>query len=95
MLTSQFIKCYVLRITNFTGCAALTLAFAAIGWVSMVTRHAGLAVGASGEVAALFAHAAVHTCAVAVTLACLRRNGERVWVNATVFTICNHFTAKY
>lgn len=47
----------------------LTLAFAAIGWVSVVTGHAGLAVGTSGEIATLFAHAAVHTCAVAITLA--------------------------
>lgn len=35
----------------------------------MVTGHAGLAVGTSGEIATLFAHAAVHTCAVAITLA--------------------------
>lgn len=47
----------------------LTLAFAAIGWVSVVTWHTRLAVGASGEVTALFAHAPVQTCAVAITLA--------------------------
>lgn len=35
----------------------------------MVTGHAGLAVGASGEIATLLAHAAVHACAVAITLA--------------------------
>lgn len=62
------------RITNFCGDAALTLAFAAIGRVSMVTRHAGLAVRASGKVTALFAYAAIHTRAVAVTLACCERN---------------------
>lgn len=48
---------------------ALTLAFAAIGGVSMVTGHAALAVGARGEVAALLAHAAVDARAVAVALA--------------------------
>lgn len=47
----------------------LTLAFATIGRVSMVTRHASLAVGTSGEVTALFTHTTVHTCAVAITLA--------------------------
>lgn len=52
----------------------LTLAFATIGWVSMVTRHAGLAVRTSGEVTALLAHTTVHTCAVAITLARCRRN---------------------
>ena len=70
IITSKFIMSYVCRLTNFCGDAALTLAFAAIGWVSMVTRHAGLAVRTSGEVTALFAHTAVHTCAVAITLAC-------------------------
>lgn len=53
----------------------------------MVTRHAGLAVRTGGEVATLFAHAAVHTRAVAVTLArCGRRYTERergLWINTT------------
>lgn len=43
----------------------------------MVTGHAGLAVRTSGEVAALFAHTAVYTRAVAVTLARWGRNRER------------------
>lgn len=47
----------------------LTLAFPAIGRVSVITSHAGLAVGARGQVTALLAHAAVHTGAVAVALA--------------------------
>lgn len=60
----------VCRIIDFCGVdAALTLAFSAIGRVAMVTSHAGLAVRTGGEVTALFAHTAVHTCAVAVTLA--------------------------
>lgn len=49
--------------------STLTLAFAAISGISMVTGHARLTVGASGQVAALLAHAAVHARAVAVTLA--------------------------
>lgn len=78
MITSKSIKPYVCRIANLWGDAALTLAFAAVGRVSMVTRHACLAVGTSGEVTALFAHAAVHTRAVAITLACCGRNTEGV-----------------
>lgn len=70
--------------THFCGGAALTLTFAAIGRVSVVTRHAGLAVGTSGEVTALFAHAAVHARAVAITLACCKRSQEMLWINATV-----------
>lgn len=63
---------------HFCADATLTLALATICWVSMVTRHAGLAVRTGGEVATLFAHAAVHTRAVAVTLArCGRRYTER------------------
>lgn len=58
----------------------LTLAFAAIGRVSMVTRHACLAVGTSGEVTALFAHTTVHTCAVAITLASCRGNKDKLWI---------------
>lgn len=50
--------------------STLTLAFAAISGISMVTGHARLTVGACGQVAALLAHAAVHARAVAVTLAC-------------------------
>lgn len=61
---------------NFYGDAVLTLAFATIGWVSMVTRHAGLAVRTGGEVATLFTHTAVHACTVAITLACCRENKE-------------------
>lgn len=58
------------KINKVKGGAALTLAFAAIGRVSVVTRHAGLTVRTGGEVATLLAHTAVHTRAVAVTLAC-------------------------
>lgn len=60
-------------ITNFSSDAALTLAFATIGRVSMVTGHASLTVRTSGEVTALFADAAVHTRAVAIALACWGR----------------------
>lgn len=42
----------------------------------MVTRHAGLAVGASGEVTALFADAAIHACTVAIALACCKKSRE-------------------
>lgn len=55
----------------------LTLAFAPIGGVSVVTRHARLAVGTRGEVTALLTHAAVHTRAVAITLACCKANGKK------------------
>lgn len=48
---------------------SLTLALAAVGRVSVITGHAGLAVGARGQVPALLAHAAVHARAVAVALA--------------------------
>lgn len=48
---------------------ALTLTFPAVGGVSMVTGHAGLAVGPGGQVAALFANAAVDAGAVAIALA--------------------------
>lgn len=58
----------------------LTLAFATISWVSMVTRHACLAVWTSGEVTAMFAHTSVHTCAVAITLASCRRNKDKLWI---------------
>lgn len=64
---------------TFTCVHILTLAFATISWVSMVTRHACLAVWTSGEVAAMFAHAAVHTRAVAITLASCRRNKDKLW----------------
>lgn len=50
----------------------------------MVTWHAGLAVRAGGEVTALFAHAAVHTRAVAITLARCNTNRERLRMNASV-----------
>lgn len=58
-------------------CGTLTLAFAAIGRVPVVTGHAGLAVGAGGEVTALLAHAAVHARAVAVALARCREEEGR------------------
>lgn len=61
----------------------LTLAFAPIGRVSVVTRHASLAVGTRGEVTALLAHAAVHTRAVAITLASCKANGKMRRVSAT------------
>lgn len=62
-------------IVQFCDDAALTLAFASIGWVSMVTGHAGLAMRTGGEVTALFTHAAVHTGAVAIALT--RCEGKR------------------
>ncbi len=83
MITSKSIQSYVCRINHFCGDAALTLAFAAIGRVSMVTRHAGLAVRTSGKVTALLTHAAVHARAVAITLARCEGNGETLWINAT------------
>lgn len=52
------------------GANILTLALSAIGWVSVVTGQARFAVKAGGEVTALLAHAAVHTCTVTITLAC-------------------------
>ena len=75
-ITSESVKSPVSRMTNLCGDAALTLAFAAIGRVSMVTRHAGLAVRTGGEVTALFTHTAVHTSAVAIALARWERNRE-------------------
>lgn len=54
----------------------LTLAFPTIGRVSMVTRHACLALGTGGEVTALLTNAAVHTCAVAITLTSCRKTKE-------------------
>lgn len=48
----------------------LTLALSAVGRVSVITSQARFAVRAGGEVTALLAHAAVHTSAVAVALAC-------------------------
>lgn len=73
---------------------ALTLAFAAIGRVSMVTRHAGLAVGTGGEVTALFAHAAVHTRAVAVALARWERNEKARSENMFDFLPFNYIFRK-
>lgn len=52
------------------GVNVLTLALSAVGRVSVVTGQARFAVRAGGEVTALLAHAAVHTGAVAVALAC-------------------------
>lgn len=52
------------------GANILTLALSAIGWVSVVTGQACFAVKTGGEVTALLAHAAIHTCAVTITLAC-------------------------
>lgn len=46
------------------------MALSAIGWVSVVTGQARFAVKTGGEVTALLAHAAIHTCAVTITLAC-------------------------
>lgn len=71
--TSGAIKSYACRITNVCCDAALTLAFATIGRVAMVTRHAGLAVRTGGEVTALLTNAAVNARAVAVTLACCKK----------------------
>lgn len=67
---------------SFTCAQQLTLAFAPVGGVSVVTRHARLAVGTRGEVTALLAHAAVHARAVAITLACCKANGKMHWVSA-------------
>lgn len=64
----------------------LTLAFATIGWVSMVTRHASLALGTSCEVTALFAHAAVHTRAVSITLACCKRGHVQLTYTLTLYS---------
>lgn len=70
----------------------LTLAFAAIGWISVVTGHACLTVGTSGEVTALFAHATVHTCAVAITLASCRTNRDKLWIlTFGKYSECNIF----
>lgn len=49
--------------------ASLTLTLPSIGGVSVITRHAGLAVWAGSEVTTLLTHTPVHTSAVAVTLA--------------------------
>lgn len=70
--------------THFIGIAALTLAFATIGGVSMVTRHAGLAVRTGGKVATLLAHTAVHARAVAVTLARCGENKEELWIHVVI-----------
>lgn len=54
----------------------------------METGHAGLAVGAGGEVAALLAHAAVHARAVAVALArCGKENKRREEVQGGMLLI--------
>lgn len=50
---------------TFTG-----LALSAIGWVSMVSGQACFTVKPGGEVTTLLTHAAIHTCAVAIALAC-------------------------
>ncbi len=52
------------------GANILTLALSTIGWVSMVSGQACFTVKAGGEVTTLLAHAAVHTRAVAIALAC-------------------------
>lgn len=52
------------------GANILTLTLSTIGWVSMVSGQTCFAVKAGGEVATLLTHAAVHTCAVAIALAC-------------------------
>ena len=46
-----------------------TLALSSVGWVSVVTGHAGVALSSSGEVSALLANTAVDTGAVAIALA--------------------------
>lgn len=56
---------------------SLTLALAAVGRVSVITGHAGLAVGTRGQVTALLAHAAVHARAVAVALARCKTGREK------------------
>lgn len=85
--TSGAIKSYACRITNVCCDAALTLAFAAIGRVAMVTRHAGLTVRTGGEVTALLTNAAVNARAVAVTLACCKKD-RRAHSAAFIFCGC-------
>lgn len=75
--------------------AALTLAFTTIGGVSMVTRHAGLAVRASGKVAALLTHAAVHTRAVAVALALCGENKQELWMYVAAGVWSNFTTLTF
>lgn len=73
------------------GANILTLALSAIGWVSVVTGQARFAVKTGGEVTALLAHAAIHTRAVTITLACwkikvgcLGTQNSRVWIFFTI-----------
>ncbi len=61
------------------GANILTLALSTIGWVSMVSGQACFTVKAGGEVTTLLAHAAVHTRAVAIALACWETK-EQLWI---------------
>lgn len=64
---------------KLTGCCSqrltLTLAAAAVGWVSVVSRDAALALSAGGQVLALLTDALVDALTVAITLTrCQPRN---------------------
>ncbi len=84
------------------GANILTLALSTIGWVSMVSGQACFTVKAGGEVTTLLAHAAVHTRAVSIALACWEIKGTTLsldflhlrWLNWKLKDI-DTFYAKY